>query len=564
MTPLPYRDAMETSTLEHTSAGSPEHPATDDPTPLLIEAHQGINTAQLGDLICQGAANLTAAECEWLLAVAEFDRREAWHEYAMVSCAAWLAWQVNLDMRAAREKVRVAQALARFPTVRQQMSLGRLCYTKVRAITRVATEANERELVSMALYATSNQVERIVAAMRRATAADDDSDRSALRRRSLSYVVTDDQEMVITLRCLPADGAAFLAAAERFMPDLDTDDPASNRDAARRADGAILMAHAAAAAAEGDGTAPKPLVSLVVELDSVLDEFTDTTQPDRQPSPDPAHTHRTVDTRDDRTDHCECSRVADRVGSAGFANDEAGPNPLDDCCGDGWADDPLAAGFRDAVSHLRLDGAATMDSTNRALRDPLVVSRRTVLRSLCDCEVEAVVTKDGEAVGISTRSKPVTGRQRRLVLQRDEHRCRFPGCGRRGWLQVHHIQHRARQGDNQLQNLLSVCWYHHRAVHEGGWSVRRDANGRPEFVGPTGRVLTADRATHHGHTAPVTAHGRDATDGRSAWAGDSLDLALAVEILLWHDTQAGADHRAKFGARAGDITWTPAFGHFWN
>ena len=83
-------------------------------------------------------------------------------------------------------------------------------------------------------------------------------------------------------------------------------------------------------------------------------------------------------------------------------------------------------------------------------------------------------------------------------------------------------------------------------------------------VGPTGRVLTADRTTQHGHTAPVTAHGRDATDGRSAWAGDSLDLALAVEILMWHDTQAGADHRAKFGARAGDITWTPAFGHYWN
>ena len=65
--------------------------------------------------ICQGAANLTAAEASWLALVAEFDRRRGWEVWECASCAAWLSWQVGLDMRAAREKVRVAHALGGVP-----------------------------------------------------------------------------------------------------------------------------------------------------------------------------------------------------------------------------------------------------------------------------------------------------------------------------------------------------------------------------------------------------------------------------------------------------------------
>jgi len=62
--------------------------------------------------LCQGAANLTAAEHTWLLHLAEFDRRVGWEQWGCNSCAHWLVWQVGLDARTAREKVRVAKALA--------------------------------------------------------------------------------------------------------------------------------------------------------------------------------------------------------------------------------------------------------------------------------------------------------------------------------------------------------------------------------------------------------------------------------------------------------------------
>ena len=43
-----------------------------------------------------------------------------------------------LDMRAAREKVRVARALLLFPLISDAMGRGALSYSKVRAITRIA------------------------------------------------------------------------------------------------------------------------------------------------------------------------------------------------------------------------------------------------------------------------------------------------------------------------------------------------------------------------------------------------------------------------------------------
>src|SRR5690242_10908374 len=67
--------------------------------------------AELQDQICARSANLTAAEGEWLLLVAEFDRRLGWVPSGHRSCADWLAWQTGIDLRTAYEKVRVAHVL---------------------------------------------------------------------------------------------------------------------------------------------------------------------------------------------------------------------------------------------------------------------------------------------------------------------------------------------------------------------------------------------------------------------------------------------------------------------
>ncbi len=61
------------------------------------------------------SANLTAAEADWLLLIAEFDRRGGWEGSGCTSCAVWLSWQCGVDRAVAYEKVRVGRVLEQFP-----------------------------------------------------------------------------------------------------------------------------------------------------------------------------------------------------------------------------------------------------------------------------------------------------------------------------------------------------------------------------------------------------------------------------------------------------------------
>src|SRR5215210_5110000 len=87
------------------------------------------------------AAHLYAGTCRWLELVAELDRRGGWAESGHGSCAEWLAWRCALTPRAAREHVRVARRLGELPLTQGAFARGELSYAKVRAVTRVATDA---------------------------------------------------------------------------------------------------------------------------------------------------------------------------------------------------------------------------------------------------------------------------------------------------------------------------------------------------------------------------------------------------------------------------------------
>ena len=84
-----------------------------------------------------------------------------------LSCPHWLHWRTGIDLGASREKLRVARALATLPHISAAMQHGALSYTKVRALTRIASPDNETQLVDLALAGTAAQVERIVRAWRR-------------------------------------------------------------------------------------------------------------------------------------------------------------------------------------------------------------------------------------------------------------------------------------------------------------------------------------------------------------------------------------------------------------
>ena len=127
-----------------------------------------ISLQDLENQITELAGQLNAANYRWLTLIAEFDRRNGWHDGKLASCAHWLNFKVGLNLGAAREKVRVAHALEGLPKIAASMARGELSYSKVRALTRIACNATEDGLLMIALHGTAHHVERLVKHYRRA------------------------------------------------------------------------------------------------------------------------------------------------------------------------------------------------------------------------------------------------------------------------------------------------------------------------------------------------------------------------------------------------------------
>jgi hypothetical protein len=142
---------------------------------------------RLADEIADLAAHLHAATYRLLVLLREYDAREAWG-WGFASCAHWLSWRTGIAPGAAREKVRVARALGPLPLISAAMERGELSYSKVRALTRIATEGNEADLLEFARCGTASHVERVVRAWRRVDRleeAEDERLRHESRRLSL-------------------------------------------------------------------------------------------------------------------------------------------------------------------------------------------------------------------------------------------------------------------------------------------------------------------------------------------------------------------------------------------
>jgi Domain of unknown function (DUF222)/HNH endonuclease len=79
---------------------------------------------------------------------------------------------------------------------------------------------------------------------------------------------------------------------------------------------------------------------------------------------------------------------------------------------------------------------------------------------------------------VGRTSRVVPAAQRVALVVRDGG-CVFPGCQRPpAWCEAHHLRHWLHGGPTDLANLALLCRAHHRAVHEGGWRLHRQPNGR--------------------------------------------------------------------------------------
>jgi hypothetical protein len=305
---------------------------------------------------------------------------------------------------AAREKVRTARALRELPQISLAFRDGRLSYTKVRALTRVAAVHGEDALLRYALAATAPQVEERCRQIRNAQPDSVHDARRIWDARSLSAWRNAARGTLCFRAELPLElGDIVMQAIERALGQEEIADGVAERSPAsffaQQADALVTMSRAyleGGATASGASASPGDHAQVVIHVDE----------------------------------------AALRGGV-------------------GRADVPI----------------------------------ETVKRMACDSSI-VVVTEDerGAPLNVSRKQRTVSTPLRRALWARDRH-CTFPGCCRARFVDAHHVHHWVDGGDTSVDNLVLLCSFHHRLLHEGGYRIRRDYQGEYYFVRADGRAI---------------------------------------------------------------------------
>jgi len=124
----------------------------------------------------------------------------------------------------------------------------------------------------------------------------------------------------------------------------------------------------------------------------------------------------------------------------------------------------------------------------------LPISAKTVERMACDCSVVRVLLgADSAVIDVGRSTRKISAGLRRGIKARDGG-CRWPGCDRPAyWSEAHHLQHWIQGGATEPDNLVLLCYHHHRKVHEGGWQLVKTDDGRLLTIAPPMRFTRWSR-----------------------------------------------------------------------
>ena len=557
------------------------------PTPTLDDTALETLEARITEVW----GHLNAATYRFLELIGEFDRTRGWARHGLVNCAQWLNWQCGIGACAAREKVRVARALEGLPQVSEAFRQGRLSYSKVRAVTRVATAENEGTLLNIALHGTASHVEKTVRKFRRVQRETERREADALHRsRYVEWWYEEDGSWRLQARLAPEVAAVVKQAIEAAM--------AAEDEAAR--DETV-----------GDET----VGDQPAEVKIAEDEAAEVEAAEIETSENEAHAVAGDDVSAETNDNCQAN---------GHENGHAVANVFGETNGaghagsDGSATSAQTTADRLSLRARRADGLQHMAeqyladraevSGSAAERYQVVVhinredlhegdemvrgaeleqgrelAVATARRLGCDGSLVGLVEDaEGEPLNVGRKTRAIPAAIRRALQSRDGG-CRFPGCDRSKFTHAHHIRHWADGGETRLSNLVTLCSYHHHLVHEGGYGVRV-VDGVIEFTSPGGQPIPASGWSQHWdahlgrpggeHRDEGRNEGRnegrdegrgehrdeqrfrgniriepgelplaplnerrgvqiDAHTARCGWQGERMDYGLAVEALCW-------------------------------
>ena len=525
------------------------------------------------------AGHLNAAQYRFLKLLDEFDREQGWAGPGVRSLAHWLSWKCGIGELVAREKVRVARALRELPTIDAAFERGQISYSKVRAMTRAATPGNESQLLNIARHGTAEHIERLVRVYRRCRKRAETSPGETERRREERFYCFDEDEETTVFggRVSAEQGRFLMKALDAMVAEMEADEreagDASQADVAHRsidthqaddepeacdepradeigkADtpesaenvSAETSVTGSGAGGSSESSAPTPVRNVSAETSVAAsgknvsaETFSDgrtSVEPHEPDSPPlkPLRVRRAT----------ALVQIAEHYLTTRSCGASASPLRSSDAY-----QVFVHVNANDAHPDNRLNAGHTTYTDDRRCLAPHVARQLA-----CDASRRTVLENErGEVLNIGRRSRIVPWHIAHALRLRDGG-CRFPGCNQHRWTDAHHIRHWADGGETSLENLVTLCRYHHRELHRGEYRIERGAGGELIFMDAQQRAIPPAIHPQFGdrHGSGVVA---DASD--TPYASDTADTANPTT-----NTTTAADRlerlQAEHRARGVDI-----------
>jgi len=461
---------------------------------------------QLRRAVTDMAAHINLADWRFVKLIAAMDRRRGWAERGYCSLGNWLDHRCGLGPCAARERIRIGRALERLPRIDAAFRDGVLSYSKVRAMTRIATRETEAMLLAIAGRSSAAQLESLVRTHERV----DRSDAARIpgeERRGLSWYYEDG--MLVVTAAVPAERGALVVKALQKVVDARLDE----RDAHYGSLLAGVRGAAAAADTEtadagpvADPTSPEPTehgerngsrnvaavadwhpdraeaVQAVLAADRPEDVSAETERADMDAAGDPAAA----------ADELPASLVFE-LSTTGQRYADA----LVDLAEHYLANSP---GHRERRTGQRYEVVLTIGRNELAERaasggtryhvDPdWGVDEEDARQIACDADLtEFIQGARGNLLNYERRRRIVPARLLRALKLRDHNRCRFPGCPHQRYVEAHHVRHWIDGGETRLENLVLLCSAHHRLLHHDAFHITVEDDD-VVFVSRDGEVI---------------------------------------------------------------------------
>ncbi len=489
---------------------------------------------ELIDQVLTWAARVARGDAELVLLIAELEAREAWAEHGVASCAAWLSWKLGWSRTTSRERVRVGRGLRELPLISEAFLAGRVTYSQVRAMTRVATAEDEATWLELARHCTGEQLDKAARGAARAAAAD----RPERRDKPPVHKEWDsDGDLLLTLRIPAHQAVPVLTTLEQHRALEQTE---------RQEQLATLLAEVTVEGASAE--APQLDLSCVpaARVTDPLERYP-YVEPPFPVAFDGSGWKKTPEQKD-----------AERA----LIRDWEARRDAERAIRDAWNERREQLLLEASARRVPTGKATLADALVRAvlrptdcppvtvqlLHDPVSGWARTPHDEFLPPATLAQVlrtlprkrTRRGSLAVVSDLTGCDQGRDSRLVnpgLRRllgalDGERCRFPGCTHTRYLHAHHLRFWRDGGPTDLSNLVLLCTKHHQLLHTQGYVLTLDsdrnlsvshADGTPLRHGPDLRSASAEALP----PADPSTLDRDCR-------GAPFDLGYVVNVMLAH------------------------------